>query len=292
MSGKTTSLRSLFKYFNIEENICSIETSTGRTLFFDFGVISLKGGSWNIKISLYSATGQDFYASTRPATLAGTDGIIFVVDSRKEHIEEKGNAKGRSFSNQMVYEYQLLQENQEIDESRVLLEYRHKRCHKENSPLRTTSYRYNKLIFGPIGLFSKGWQKHFHYRFLGEESLKENNAYIIEAIPLRQMMQNYICARIWIDSRNFSVQKIQWEPKFFIDNINEAVDRSYWESGKLQIDFISEFDVEKNGIRFPSRYYIAEYIIDEMKKKKLHTKIQVIFKDFSFFSVGSDVIYQ
>ncbi|MFW9972123.1 MAG: ADP-ribosylation factor-like protein, partial [Candidatus Odinarchaeota archaeon] len=36
---------------------------------------------------IYSATGQDFYASTRPATLNGVDGLIFVVDSQIKYLE-------------------------------------------------------------------------------------------------------------------------------------------------------------------------------------------------------------
>ncbi|MHA1747018.1 MAG: GTP-binding protein [Promethearchaeota archaeon] len=85
MSGKTTSLRTLFKLLNKDSHLQSIETTTGRTLFFDFGSLDFKGLEWYVKIYLYSTTGQDFYQSTRPATLAGTDGIIFILDSQ-EHL--------------------------------------------------------------------------------------------------------------------------------------------------------------------------------------------------------------
>jgi GTPase SAR1 family protein len=87
MSGKTTSIKSLFSYFNKEHAVKSIDSSVGRTLFFDFGVLQFKGTEWGIKFLIYSATGQDFYASTRPATLNGVDGIIFVVDSHVECLE-------------------------------------------------------------------------------------------------------------------------------------------------------------------------------------------------------------
>ena len=87
MCGKTTSLKSLFNLFNKGSEIRSIETTTGRTLFFDFGTLDFKGLEWNIKIYLYSTTGQDFYQSTRPATLHGVDGIIFIVDSQKQLLE-------------------------------------------------------------------------------------------------------------------------------------------------------------------------------------------------------------
>ncbi|MFX1238754.1 MAG: ATP/GTP-binding protein [Promethearchaeota archaeon] len=90
MSGKTTSLRFLFSHFGKEHLIESIENSVGRTLFFDFGTLTFKGNDWDIKFLLYSATGQDFYASTRTAILKGVDGIIFVVDG---HIEFKNRNK-------------------------------------------------------------------------------------------------------------------------------------------------------------------------------------------------------
>jgi hypothetical protein len=88
MSGKTTSLKQLLMNFENSNNMTSIETTTGRTLFFDFGTLQLKGSGWDVKIYLYSATGQDFYASTRPATLMGADGIIFVVDSQIDLLED------------------------------------------------------------------------------------------------------------------------------------------------------------------------------------------------------------
>ena len=87
MSGKTTSIKHLFSYFNKEDTLTSIDSTIGRTLFFDFGALEFKGAEWSLKFLIYSATGQDFYASTRPATLNGVDGIIFVVDSRKQCLQ-------------------------------------------------------------------------------------------------------------------------------------------------------------------------------------------------------------
>ncbi|NHJ21470.1 MAG: hypothetical protein EAX91_11030 [Candidatus Lokiarchaeota archaeon] len=87
MSGKTTSIKHLFSFFNREDTLNSIDSTIGRTLFFDFGVLQFEGAEWSLKFLIYSATGQDFYASTRPATLNGVDGIIFVVDSRAQCLQ-------------------------------------------------------------------------------------------------------------------------------------------------------------------------------------------------------------
>ena len=81
MSGKTTSLRYLFKKFGRADALQSIETRAGRTLFFDWGSIFIQKGQWKFQIDLWTATGQNFYAETRPTVLQGTDGIIFVADS-------------------------------------------------------------------------------------------------------------------------------------------------------------------------------------------------------------------
>lgn len=87
MSGKTTSIKYLFNYYNKKHKLKSIDNSVGRTLFFDFGILNFEGKEWNLKLLIYSATGQDFYISTRPATLKGVDGIIFVVDSSEKYFQ-------------------------------------------------------------------------------------------------------------------------------------------------------------------------------------------------------------
>jgi signal recognition particle receptor subunit beta len=82
LSGKTTSLNALFNHFGKKKEVCSIESSTRRTLFFDYGNIMFQNKKWKLKIHLYSTTGQDFYKMTRPITMKALDGIIFVVDSQ------------------------------------------------------------------------------------------------------------------------------------------------------------------------------------------------------------------
>ena len=87
MSGKTTSVKFLFSCFKKESSLKSIDSTVGRTLLFDFGILNFKGVKWDLKFLVYSATGQDFYSSTRPATLTGVDGLIFVADSQKNRLE-------------------------------------------------------------------------------------------------------------------------------------------------------------------------------------------------------------
>lgn len=89
MSGKTTSIQWLFKSLDCADRLTSIENTVGRTMFCDFGTIPFAlGDSWTINAHIWSATGQDFYRSTREVVLVGADGIIFVADSQENLIDE------------------------------------------------------------------------------------------------------------------------------------------------------------------------------------------------------------
>ena len=50
MSGKTTTIKWLFKELNLKEELTSIENSIGRTMFMDFGIIPFQmGDGWNLQ---------------------------------------------------------------------------------------------------------------------------------------------------------------------------------------------------------------------------------------------------
>lgn len=84
LSGKTTSIKALFSLFGKEGELCSIESTVKRTLFFDYGIVTFQNEEWRLKIHIYTTTGQDFYLITRLTTLRAVDGIIFLIDSHKD----------------------------------------------------------------------------------------------------------------------------------------------------------------------------------------------------------------
>jgi signal recognition particle receptor subunit beta len=89
MSGKTTAIRWLFSAFEYADKLTSIENTVGRTMFCDFGTIPFPlSESWTINAHIWSATGQDFYRSTREVVLVGADGVIFMADSQRGLLDE------------------------------------------------------------------------------------------------------------------------------------------------------------------------------------------------------------
>ncbi len=91
LCGKTTNLRSIFAAFPSERKgkMMSLATELDQTLFFDFLPIdlgSVKG--WKLRFHLFTVPGQVYYNVSRKLVLRGVDGLVFVVDSQEERLEE------------------------------------------------------------------------------------------------------------------------------------------------------------------------------------------------------------
>lgn len=91
LSGKTTSLLALQDKVKSRKGKLNKEiSSTDRTLFFDFVSFSsrTKIKNYKTKFQVYTVPGQVLYEDSRKLLLNGVDGIIFVVDSSLEYIED------------------------------------------------------------------------------------------------------------------------------------------------------------------------------------------------------------
>ncbi|MFX0081080.1 MAG: ATP/GTP-binding protein [Candidatus Hodarchaeota archaeon] len=131
LSGKTTSIKTLFSHFGKEDKILSIESTINRTLFFDYGIVSFQNQDWILKISVYTTTGQNFYLITRPITLKAVDGIIFVLDSQRDVYER----------NMISWRELISYFGDSLDELPILVAF-----NKQDLPNKFTSTRFLKDI--------------------------------------------------------------------------------------------------------------------------------------------------
>jgi small GTP-binding protein len=91
LCGKTTNLQVIHRKVPTEfrSDMVSLATETDRTLFFDFLPLDLgKIKGFSTKFQLYTVPGQVYYNATRKLVLRGVDGVIFVVDSAAEKLQE------------------------------------------------------------------------------------------------------------------------------------------------------------------------------------------------------------
>lgn len=206
----------------------------------------------------------------------------------REHITEKRFHNAReNYEGSLVYDYQLISENKKITESRVLLRENGMIRNEKNAPLKTR-FKYKNLIFGPIAFFHGSNQNLFDFKILKRESLHKKKAIVMEALPL--FPRNTIgsmCGRIWINEIDYSVLKIEWHPKYLLEGFDQMVEGAWRESVSLEISSFMAFKKERDGIHFPSRFQVEEYHTDYKGKKRSIGGMEVIYRGYRFFSVGT-----
>jgi len=187
-----------------------------------------------------------------------------------------------------VYDYKFSLKDNRIEESRVLVEENGQKKREEDARLKTKMFKDKIVLFEPIGLLSEEWQQHHEYKLSTEIKLRREKSILIEAIPKSPEESSLLSAKLWVSKEDFSVLKIEWTQTSLggFEGIAETVEGL---DVKPRIMFVSEFTVEKNGIRFPSKYYIREIYIGPDQKRFIRSETQVHYNDYDFISVETDI---
>lgn len=91
LGGKTTNIQWVYQSLAQDQRskLVALNTEIERTLFFDF--LPLEVGEirgFQTRFHLYTVPGQVVYDASRKLILKGLDGVIFVVDSQADRLEE------------------------------------------------------------------------------------------------------------------------------------------------------------------------------------------------------------
>ncbi len=110
LCGKTTNLRIVFSIMSPERRgkMMSLATELDQTLFFDFLPVdlgTLKG--WKLRYHLYTVPGQIYYNVSRKLVLKNVDGLVFVVDSQEERLDENIESYNNLIDNLKSYNLDL-----------------------------------------------------------------------------------------------------------------------------------------------------------------------------------------
>jgi signal recognition particle receptor subunit beta len=86
LSGKTSNLRALHGAVDKlnRGRLMTLDTRDDRTLFFDLLPIFFRTSNFSFRIKVYTVPGQPVHEATRKVVLAGSDGVVFVADSRPD----------------------------------------------------------------------------------------------------------------------------------------------------------------------------------------------------------------
>ena len=167
-----------------------------------------------------------------------------------------GKLKARdSRQKTFTYDYQLIKKEKELREKRILLEEDGKEKYEEDVEIRPVKYIGKYLVYGPVGFLSKYWQKRFDYKIIGEEILDGKETIIIESSPKKEREENENYGRVWVDKKNFSILKIEYDPRSIKDYEDELILSPIGDL-KKKVVWTVHYGVEKKGVRFPSKQLV------------------------------------
>jgi hypothetical protein len=183
----------------------------------------------------------------------------------------------------LIYDYQLVKKEKNLEEKRVLIQENRKKKQKKNAELKT-NYQAKYIIYGPVGFLSKYWQYYFDFEVTGEEIIENKKTRLLKASPKPSNKNNRNYATIWIDKNDFSILQIEWEPESIIDYQDKSKFKKLGDI-KRTVTWRITYGIEKNGVRFPSKQFIQDGIIDSTGEKKILEEISFIYDNYKFFIV-------
>lgn len=188
-----------------------------------------------------------------------------------------------------VYDYQMIRKEEERYEKRDLLEENGKKKEKKDAQLELQRYFAQYLVYGPVGFLSHYWQQHFDYAIVGREELDGRATLVITATPTKEREENYSFGKIWVDVSDFSVLKIEWDPRS-IPGYSEDLDSSIGNL-KREITWSVAYGIEKNGIRFPSFQKLEEVLINHTGNRSTKYEVDILYDQYQFFIVETEIKY-
>ena len=189
-----------------------------------------------------------------------------------------------------VYDYQLVKKGNEVREKRDLLEEDGQEKHQKNVEFRPVKYFGQYLVYGPVGFLSRYWQRRFDYKIIGEEVLDGKKTIVLESSPKVEREGNCNYGRIWVDSRDFSVLKIEYDPRSIKDYEDELLLHPIKGLSK-KVVWTLTFGIEKNRVRFPSHQLVQEHYLNSKGKMVLMEEISFRYEGYKFFVVEVEVKY-
>ncbi|MCX6578141.1 MAG: hypothetical protein NTV82_17330 [Candidatus Aminicenantes bacterium] len=189
------------------------------------------------------------------------------------------------------YDYQLIRKTGLEEERRILIRENGKTCRVEDAPLKTLRFNYKYLAFGPIGLLGETAQRIHSYLVEDEVKIWRKPALVIRIVPREPDTARWLYGRAWVSPTDGSVFKIEWQEES-LGNYEETLKYAQALKAKPALRFATEYQYEKNGIRFPSRFTVEEdysQATPGRTRKIRKSELQVTLRDYKFFTVETDV---
>jgi hypothetical protein len=189
----------------------------------------------------------------------------------------------------LIYDYQCIRAAGEIREVRNLLEENRKKINEPNAKLKTLNFLFGYVLMAPVGIFAERSQSDYDYKIVGTDKIGKRLVVIVDATPKPDAPEaKNLYGKAWIDAATADILKIQWSEKR-VNHYEITLKRAEQYNRKPRLTIRSEFQVEKNGIRFPSKLFIEEAYVSERGLVFVRSETSVTYKDFKFFTVEVEI---
>ena len=200
-----------------------------------------------------------------------------------------GAGQPHKIRNTFSYDYQCIRQGEKIREKRILLEENGKKKNVPNAELQTASLVFGNALLAPISIFAERNQLDYDYSIAGTEKVNKVLAVVIEAKQKAGAVgARCSYSKAWLDPTTAEILKIEWRDTH-VGNWELFVKRGEKFLRTPRLTMGSELKIEKNGMRFPNALSIEEAYVDENSRAFVRSKVDVVYKDFKFFTVEVDI---
>jgi hypothetical protein len=194
----------------------------------------------------------------------------------------------RKIVRSFVHDYQFIRKGGRSVENRTLVKEDGIPRNEKNAQLTTMTVRVENALFGPVGILGEARQAQYDFRIAGEEILKGQKTLLIDAVPKPSFAGAHCNGRIWVLEEDASIVRIEWD-QTSVGNFQVLRETAAMLKAEPALVSVTEYEVVKNGIRFPSRDTTEESYVLKKDKKFVRSMTTILYKDYKFFTVETDV---
>jgi hypothetical protein len=193
--------------------------------------------------------------------------------------------------NTFIYDYQMIRKDNIITDRRILIRENGIKKYEVNAEPRIKRFKHHNILFGPIALLGLQWQPFYDYKIIQKEKFRRENVVVIEAIPKDTNTSENPFGKGWVREDDYSIIKIEWDQKS-LPNLGVFEKDAKNFRARPEIKFNVEYGLEKNGIRFPSKYSVVEIYYRGESVFFIRSRLDTTYNRYKFFTVETEVEYQ
>lgn len=187
-----------------------------------------------------------------------------------------------------LFDYQLIRSEGKIDEKRIPLGKTGVKRNESDSSLDSRLSFHLQSILVPGHLLGLEQRSFYSYKRSYDEKVRGKMTYVIDISPKQKRSGDFQRGRVWVEKQNHRILKIELETMFMkgYEEVYEECSKHYLTP---HFTLTHLYEVEKNGIMFPSRSEVRiEYSGLLRSKRELKAEIDTRYSSYKFFTVDVD----